>query len=207
MFNVKKESKERVIAKGFQKKLEQIRQEDADILKIIALDNFDDATENLELAFSGADLTVHNMFKANYLGLEVLKPKQRFWGVSAIINPDHWAHDPYLQYYKRVNYDQAARGVEIERIFILQNQKEIDAMAHIMSEQKSKGIVIQYVLEDQIRHVSAFPDFTVFPDNGCVLYVPDLNKLLRCNVSQDKKIVDEISEDFRRIKEKAKKWE
>ncbi|HCK32069.1 MAG TPA: hypothetical protein DHW10_00860 [Rhodospirillaceae bacterium] len=207
MFNVRRESKERVIAKGFQKKLEQIRKDDADILKIIALDNFDDATENLELAFSGADLTVHNMFKANYLGLEVLKPKQRFWGVSAIINPDHWAHDPYLQYYKRVNYEQAARGVEIERIFILQNQKEIDAMAHIMSEQKSKGIFVQYVLEDQIRHVSAFPDFTVFPDNGCVLYVPDLNKLLRCNVSQDKKIVDEISNDFIRIKEIAKKWE
>ena len=78
MFNVRRESKERVIAKGFQKKLEQIRKDDADILKIIALDNFDDATENLELAFSGADLTVHNMFKANYLGLEVLKPKQRF---------------------------------------------------------------------------------------------------------------------------------
>ena len=80
-------------------------------------------------------------------------------------------------------------------------------MAHIMSEQKSKGIFVQYVLEDQIRHVSAFPDFTVFPDNGCVLYVPDLNKLLRCNVSQDKKIVDEISNDFIRIKEIAKKWE
>lgn len=207
MFKLPKKSKEECTKPAFLEKLDKLRGQDSDLVSAIALQHFDKGIKNIYAAYDAKDIQVDNMFEANVLAMQSLKPRQKFLGISAIIDPDHWAYDNYLQEYKRLNYAQAKKGVHVERIFILQNQKEIDQMTGVMNEQIANGIHVRYVLEDTIKHVSSFPDFTILPDIGCAIYVPNLNKLLQCFVTKNKKIIQEIQKDFDKIKINSKPWE
>jgi hypothetical protein len=207
MFNFSKKSNEPCTQPEFLEKLAKLRARETDLLSAIALQHFDKGIQNITAAYENKDIQVDNMFEANVLAMQSLKPAQRFLGISAIIDPDHWAYDTYLQEYKRLNYAQAKKGVHVERIFILHNQKEVDQMASVMNEQIANGVHVRYVMEDSIKHVSSFPDFTILPDIDCAIYVPNLSKLLQCFVTNNKKIIQEIQRDFNHIKLESKPWE
>lgn len=206
MFSFFKKHIEMCSQRAFLEKLYHLRRNEDHLLATIAVNSFDNAIHNIDRAYLNQEFIVDNMFEGILLALGCLNAGERFHGISAIINPDHWLHDEHLIKYKELNYQKIAEGVEIQRIFILQNQTEIELMTNIMNEQVENGVDVRYCLEDDLKHVSFFPDVTILPERKSVLYVPNLNKLMQCYVSNNPKVVKDIQKDYENIRKKAQKW-
>ena len=136
----------------------------------------------------------------------MLESGDDFFGISAIVNPIDWAHNTDLQKYKLANEQQAAKGVNIERTFVLQTAREVEAMRAIMDEQSSKGVSVRYVIEDDLKSLSYFPDFTIMPKFNLVIYVPNLNNLTTCVATCNKDLVDELMKDYETVQRYATTW-
>ena len=173
----------------------------------IALSLHAEAGEVVAKATQGSDFEVDNMFLANVDAMRSLKPGERFLGLSAIINPDHWDYDPDLIEYKRLNYQQASVGVNVQRTFVLKDETEFQKMLPIMQDQANHSISVTYLFESELPKSQFFFDFTVLPERSFALYVPKVDKLLTCIATQSSTIVAELEQTIARIKSVARKIE
>lgn len=179
---------------------------DTDPIAGIALNTVAKTEKMINHAIKGDEIIVRDMYEANRIPLSMLKPGDDFFGISSIINPIDWAHDEDLQKYKATNQKQAQFGVNIERTFLLQNTRDIDAMRTIMDEQSAWGIKVRYVLEDDLKSLSHFPDFTIMPRFDLAIYVPDLNNLTICVAARDKTLTENLLQDYEIVKRYATIW-
>lgn len=171
----------------------------------IALALHEGVSEIVAKATQGSDYEVDNMFAANLEALRTLNPGDRFIGLSAILNPDHWDYDPDLIKYKKLNYQQASIGIRIQRTFILSDQKEYDTMMPIMQDQANHNISVAYVYQHELPRSQFFLDFTVLPERSFALYVPKVDKLLTCIATQNSTIVAELEQTMAKINAVARK--
>lgn len=180
-------------------RIEELRKRANDPAAVIALDAFASAQSTVECAYSKSDFQIDNMFQANMLALKQLRPRQRFLGLSSIINPDHWRYDPSLRTYRDLNYQKAGEGVLIYRVFLLNDENELRIMYPIMIEQLQNGINVSFVFKSEVADLSLFPDFTVLPDNEFALVVPKLEKLLTVIATSNRDTVSRLESDFDRL--------
>lgn len=171
----------------------------------IALAIYDRAAETLNKARQSNDFQIDNMFEANLLALNMLRPGQSFLGISAILNPDHWNYDPHLRQYRDANYRQAAAGVIVRRIFLLKDEAELEIMRPIIADQAANGIDVAYAMVPDITGFSYYPDFTILPDLDFGLYVPKLEKLLTVVATRNADIIADMRSDFERIRARARR--
>lgn len=157
----------------------------------------------VSLASSRSDFETDNTFGANLEALKTLRPGERFIGLSAILNPDHWDYDPELIEYKKLNYQQASIGVMVQRTFILKDEEEHAVMTRIMQEQADHGIDVAYVYERDLPKSQFFLDFTILPEHQFALYVPKIDKLLTCIATQNSSIIAELEQTMNRIRTKS----
>lgn len=75
-----------------------------------------------------------------------------------------------------------------------------------MDEQSKRGISVHYVIEEQLKSLSYFPDFTIIPSLNLIIYVPDLNNLKHCIATRDPQLVKDLKQDYDCIKHYAKKY-
>jgi hypothetical protein len=190
----------------FLEQVENLKARKNDPIAKIALNNLKKTEVMINHASKGQEILVTDMYEANRIPLEMLKPGEDFFGISAIINPIDWAHNEDLQKYKAVNEKQAAKGVNIERTFVLQSPRDIDSMRAIMDEQATMGISVRYVLEDDLKSLSYFPDFTIMPSLNLVIYVPNLNNLTTCIATCDTDLVRDLLKDYETVQRYATKW-
>lgn len=190
----------------FIEQIEQLKSRGNDPIAKIALNNLKKTEMMVDRASKGHEILVTDMYEANRIPLDMLQPGDYFHGISAIINPLDWAHDEDLQKYKESNERQAKAGVNIERTFVLQGPRDIDAMRAIMDEQSSMGISVRYVLEDDLKSLSYFPDFTVMPSLNLVIYVPNLDNLKTCIATCDADLVKDLMKDYETVQRYATKW-
>lgn len=172
----------------------------------IALNDLKKTEVIVNRASNGHEIIITDMYEANRIPLEMLENGDDFFGISAIINPLDWAHDEALQRYKAANQDRAANGVNIERTFILQSPRDINSMRTIMDEQCAMGVSVRYVLEDDLKSLSYFPDFTIMPKFNLVIYVPNLNNLTTCVATCDPQLKDDLMKDYETVQRYATKW-
>lgn len=190
----------------FLERVQALKERDNDPIARIALNDLKKTEYIVDKAAEGQEIIITDMYEANRIPLEMLEPRDDFFGISAIINPLDWAHDEALQRYKAANKRQAARGVNIERTFVLQSPRDIDAMRNIMDEQSADGVSVRYVLEDDLRSLSYFPDFTIMPKFNLVIYVPNLNNLTTCIATRDEGLQEELMKDYETVQRYATKW-
>jgi len=173
----------------------------------IALDVYKETVLMLKCATEGGDFYTDNIFRANYLALESLQPGQTFKGLSALINPDYWYHDPEMEKYKNLNFSQSMNGVIIQRIFLFNNDEEYETMKTIMSEQLDKKIQVYYCYKKDIEHINHFPDFTSLKDLNFAIIVPREEKLQTVLLSQNKYTIAEVESQFGKILKYSKIYE
>jgi len=190
----------------FLEQMENLKSRDNDPIAKIALNNFTKTEMMINHAANGEEIIITDMYEANRIPLEMLDAGDDFFGISAIVNPIDWAHDSDLQKYKAANAAQAKKGVNIERTFVLQTAREIEAMRAIMDEQSSMGISVRYVIEDDLKSLSYFPDFTIMPKFNLVIYVPNLNNLTTCIATCNEDLVNELMRDYDTVQRYATKW-
>jgi hypothetical protein len=190
----------------FLNQMELLKARDGDPIAKIALNNFKKTEMMINHATKGEEIIITDMYEANRIPLEMLKPGDDFFGISAIVNPIDWAHNNDLQKYKAANEKQAKVGVNIERTFVLQTARDIEAMRAIMDEQSSMGVKVGYVIEDDLKSLSYFPDFTIMPKFNLVIYVPNLNNLTTCIATCNKDLVDELMKDYETVQRYATRW-
>ena len=189
--------------------LEQIallKERDNDPIACITLSNLQKTEMIVNKAAQGNEIIITDMYEANRIPLEMLRPGQDFFGISAIINPLDWAHDEELQRYKAANEKQAANGVNIERTFVLQTPRDIESMRTIMDEQSAMGVSVRYVLEDELKSLSYFPDFTIMPAFNLVIYVPNLKKVITCVATREEHVMQELLKDYETVQRYATRW-
>lgn len=190
----------------FLERIKALQERHNDPIARIALNDLKKTEYIVDKASEGQEIIITDMYEANRIPLEMLEPGDDFFGISAIINPLDWAHDEALQRYKTANANQAKNGVNIERTFVLQSPRDIDAMRNIMDEQSAAGISVRYVLEDDLRSLSYFPDFTIMPKFNLVIYVPNLNNLTTCIATCDPVLQEELLKDYETVQRYATKW-
>ncbi len=190
----------------FVQKLDSIRENTDDPISRIVSYDFDKLYELVNKTVKKEVIVPTNMFDANRIPLEMLDKGDVFYGVSAIINPHDWSHDEALLNYKEANRKAASRGVIIKRTFVLQKDRDVEAMRPIMDDQVAMGIDVCYVLESKLRTLSYFPDFTIIPKYNLVIYVPDLDNLKTCVVLRDENLQKDIMDDYETIQRYVSKW-
>ncbi|PCH98753.1 MAG: hypothetical protein COB76_06775 [Alphaproteobacteria bacterium] len=190
----------------FLDQVEILKARGEDPIAKIALNNLKKTEMMIDHAGKGQEIIITDMYEANRIPLEMLNKGDAFLGISAIINPLDWAHDEELQKYKDTNAAQAKKGVDIERTFVLQSPRDIDSMRAIMDEQSAMGISVRYVLEDDLKSLSYFPDFTIMPSLNLVIYVPNLNNLTTCIATCDADLMSELMKDYETVQKYATTW-
>lgn len=190
----------------FLDQVQRLQARDNDPIARIALNNLRKTEVMINHASKGEEIIITDMYEANRIPLDMLESGEDFFGISAIINPLDWAHDEELQKYKETNKRQAERGVNIERTFVLQTTRDIDSMRAIMDEQSAQGISIRYVIEDDLKSLSYFPDFTIMPKFNLVIYVPNLDNLKTCIATCDPDLMRDLMNDYDKIQRYATKW-
>jgi hypothetical protein len=75
-----------------------------------------------------------------------------------------------------------------------------------MDEQSKAGISVRYVIEDELKSLSYFPDFTIMPKFNLVLYVPNLHNIKSCIATRDEDLMKDILKDYDSIQRYAMKW-
>ncbi len=190
----------------FIEKIDTLRESKDDPISRIVSYDFDKLYELVNKTVKNEIITPTNMYDANRIPLEMLEKGDVFRGVSAIINPYDWAHDEALLMYKNANQLAAKRGVVIERTFVLQKESDIDAMRPIMDDQVAVGIDVRYVMENKLRTLSYFPDFTVIPKYDLIIYVPNLANLKTCVVVKDNNLQADIMKDYEIVQRYVSKW-
>lgn len=190
----------------FVEQVERLKERADDPIAKIALNNLEKTEFLIDQAHAGEEILITDMYAANRIGLEMLEPGDYFHGLSALVDSVDWAHDEGLQLYKKANYDQAKKGVKIERTFVLQSEKDINSMRAIMDEQSANGIDVRYVIEDDLKSLSYFPDFTIIPKFNLVLYVPNLKNLKTCVATSNEDLKDDIMKDYDAVLRYATKW-
>lgn len=190
----------------FLEQVDDLKSRKNDPIAKIALNNLKKTEVMINHASKGQEIIITDMYEANRIPLEMLKKGDNFYGISAIINPIDWAHNEDLQAYKETNERQANKGVNIERTFVLQSTRDIDLMRAIMDEQSAMGVSVRYVLEDDLKSLSYFPDFTVMPSLNLVIYVPNLNNLTTCIATCDSDLVKDLMKDYETVQRYATTW-
>lgn len=145
------------------------------------------------------------MFEANKIALFTLQPGQSFFGISSIINPDHWDYDANLAEYKNMNYAQAEKGVNIARVFLLKDESELETMTPIIEEQARNKIDVSYIYCSRLADFSFYPDFTILPDHKFALYVPKIDKLLTVIATRNDELISDMTADFRKIQARSER--
>lgn len=191
----------------FLDQINTLKDRKGDPIAKIALNDLERTEILIDHASSGSELLITNMYDANRIPLDMLEKGDDFFGISALIHPMDWAHDKGLQRYRETNYKQAKKGVNIERTFVLQSERDINSMRSIMDEQAKMGIKVSYVMEDHLKSLSYFPDFTIIPKFDLVIYVPNLKNLKSCIATCNKDLVNEIMKDYKTIQHYAIKWD
>lgn len=172
----------------------------------IALEVYKETIDTLKAATEGNDFYTDNIFQANLLALESMQPGQTFKGLSALINPDYWYHDPEMEKYKDLNFLQAQRGIIIKRIFLFNNEEELNQMQQIMKEQLENKIEVYYCFKKDIEHINHFPDFTSIKDLNFAIIVPREEKLQTVTITQNKYSIAEVESQFGKILKYSKKF-
>jgi len=167
-------------------------------------------TEIVELlkdASEGNDFFTDNIFQANLLSLQCMRPGQTFKGLSALINPHYWEHDSDMEEYKRINFEQAKIGVIIQRIFLFTNEAEYDQMISIMQEQYDNKIHVFYCFRKEINDINHFPDFTSIKDLNFAIIVPREERLQTVTLTRNKHSIAEVESQFAKILQRSKKFD
>ncbi|MEM7728592.1 MAG: hypothetical protein AAF311_04880 [Pseudomonadota bacterium] len=185
----------------------ELRTNKSDPFNAVALNSFEKGQEAVRCAAAKNDFEIENMFEANLVAFSLLKPGDECLVLSSVINPDWWHYDQHLIPYKKVNYDQARRGVKIRRVFMLDDEAEFTNMKPIMQEQSENGVEVSWVMKDDLRGLSFFPDFTLIPQHRLAIYTPSIDKLMSCVVTQNRSILSQIRSDFDKICARAKRFE
>jgi hypothetical protein len=186
--------------------MQELQMRSNDPIAKIALNNFKKTEIMIKHAAKGQEIIITDMYEANRIPLEMLKEGDDFFGISAIINPIDWAHNNDLQTYKAVNKKQAEKGVNIERTFVLPTARDIESMRVIMDEQASMGVKVSYVIEDDLKSLSYFPDFTIMPRFNLVIYVPNIDNLTTCIATCDEDLVKDLLNDYQTVQRYASRW-
>jgi len=166
----------------------------------IALSAFDKVNYILNQAVKGSDFIYNDIFEANMVTLKGLKPGQTFKGLSALIKPEYWKNGKAMNEYREVNYSQAKMGVNIERIFLLNTEKDLELMTPIIKDQSEHGIRVYYLLKNTITEQHVYPDFSVVSELRFALVVHREDMLERVTVTTNEETVSEIENQFDKLK-------
>jgi len=172
-------------------------------LSRIALAGFDKTLHILNQAISEGDFIYNDIFEANMITLSMLKPGQTFKGVSALIKPMYWKTGKAMIEYRKINYGQARNGVRIERIFILNDDHDLDIMKEIMVDQAQNGISVYHVFKKNLADLKIYPDFSVVEDLNFGLVVHREEMLERVTATKNTETVAELSAQFDELKKRA----
>ncbi len=172
-------------------------------LSRIALAGFDKTLHILNQAISEGDFIYNDIFEANMITLSMLKPGQTFKGVSALIKPMYWKTGKAMIEYRKINYGQAQNGVRIERIFILNDDHDLDIMKEIMVDQAKNGISVYHVFKKNLADLKIYPDFSVVEDLNFGLVVHREEMLERVTATKNTETVAELSAQFDELKKRA----
>ncbi len=181
----------------------QLKKKTDDPAGRIALAGFDKVNYILNQAVKGSDFIYNDIFEANMVTLKGLKLGQTFKGVSALIKPEYWKNGKAMNEYREVNYSQAKLGVNIERIFLLNSEKDLEQMIPIMKDQLEHGIRVYYIFKNAITEQHVYPDFSVVPDLRFALVVHREDMLERVTVTTNEETVSEIENQFDKLKQTA----
>ncbi len=105
--------------------------------------------------------------------------------------------------YRKINYGQAKIGVQIERIFILNDDHDLGIMQEIMDDQFKNGISIYHVFKKDIGDLKIYPDFSVVEDLNFGLVVHREEMLERVTATKNNETVAELSLQFDELKKRA----
>lgn len=188
------------------RQVEELKSRQNDPIARIALSNLERSKRVIDKAINHEEILITDMYEANRIPLSMLEKGDVFYGVSAITNPIDWTHDKSLVNYKNTNFEQAQKGVQIERTFVLQSADDVEGMRTIMNEQVAQGIYVRYVLEDELRSLSYFPDFTIVPKFNLSIYVPNLHNLTTCVATDNVELGKELMKDYQTVERYAKVW-
>jgi len=172
-------------------------------LSRIALAGFEKVIYILNQANSDGDFIYNDIFEANMITLSMLKPGQTFKGVSALIKPLYWKTGKAMAEYRKVNYEQARKGIKIERIFLLNDDHDLNIMQEIMEDQSKNGISVYHIFKKDIADLKTYPDFSVVEDLNFALVVHREEMLERVTVTKNTESVAEISSQFDELKKRA----
>lgn len=173
----------------------------------IALAGFDKIIHILNQAISDGDYIYNDIFEANMITLSMLKPGQTFKGISALIKPMYWKTGKAMTEYRKINYGQAQKGVRIERIFLLNDDHDLDVMREIMEEQAKNGIIVFHVFKRDIADLKVYPDLSVVEDLNFGLVVHREEMLERVTVTKNAETVAELTAQFDELKKRSSSFE
>lgn len=169
----------------------------------LAVASFNTASATVRKAATDQDFQVEDMFQANVEALRSLSPGERFLGLSSIKKPDQWFYDHQLRDYRAMNESQAAKGVRITRIFLVDSEAERDALSEVFRDQLRMGIDVRWIDRTVAGKFAVFPDFTVLPEAGFALYVPDEDRLLTCIATTTPTVIGKMESSFGRLYDAA----
>lgn len=190
----------------FLDQVESLKARGNDPIAKIALNNLKKTEVMINHASKGQEIIITDMYTANRIPLDMLEKGDDFFGISAITNAVDWSHNEDLIKYKEVILKQSKAGINMERTFVLQNIRELDSLRAIMDEQSAAGTKVSYVLEDDLKSLSYFPDFTIIPKFNLVIYVPNLDNLTTCVATCDQTLVTELMKDYEIVQRYSTQW-
>ncbi|WP_437560479.1 hypothetical protein [Acidithiobacillus sulfuriphilus] len=169
----------------------------------IALAEFDNIHRILLQANNGGDFIFHDIYSSSMILLEALRPGQSFKVVSNLSKKFYWKSGKQMTEHAMLNFKQAKNGVRIERIFVFNNENELQEMKEVMMEQRDNGIEVCYAFKDDLFGVLHYASFAISEElnTGIISHRDDL--LGKVTVTSNSEMVTTLSGVFDTIKSQA----
>ncbi|MBN6743111.1 hypothetical protein JKG47_22050, partial [Acidithiobacillus sp. MC6.1] len=159
----------------------------------IALAEFDNIHRMLAQANNGGDFIFHDIYASSMILLEALQPGQSFKVVSNLSKRFYWKSGKQISEHAMLNFRQVKNGVRIERIFVLNNDENLEEMREIMLEQRDNGIEVRYAFKEDLYGVLQYASFAISEDlnTGIISHRDDL--LGKVTVTSNSEMVTVLS--------------
>lgn len=166
----------------------------------IALLEFDNIHKMLSAAERGSDYIFHDIYLASMVLLGSLEPGQTFKVVSNLSKRFYWKTGLRGSEHSELNIQQARKGVNIERIFVLSSEFEIAELEPIMHEQENVGIKVYYIVRESIENILPYASFAISEElsTGIISHRQDI--LGKVTVTCNNEWISELSTRFEEIK-------
>ena len=134
------------------------------------------------------------------IAVEMLKGKRVQQTLLATSSTQSWWESQEGKNYERMNFDLVDNGVRITRIFIYEDQRELDALKPIMERQQRHGIKVRCVRRDP----NMSDDYVVL-DGKCagILRLTTKREMIQAEFVFDAGTVAQVQEKFSMIELKA----